>query len=559
MGLDIDVGVKNSRVRSGLAQIRNEVGKFSGSIGGMLTSAFSVAGIVAFAGKMREVQKEAARFGASAETIQRVGKACKESDVDFDRLARSMGKVTLEATKAARGGEDQSKTFKALGIDAAKFVGMSLDQKILVLSRAFVDSRASGMKTAAMLDLLGEKGSEITPLLGQGPAKLAQTMNEATVQTNATVAAFARLDRQMEKLKGTGAKWLSTAIGSLRGAAAQVASVLNMGDYGDAAQTDLASENMRLKHAGKPQITGADAHEWTTNRMHELRQKDMDDGKQEADGPDNAAPAQPADDFTGDLKDKQLKSLKDGIAEDEARNRADALTGEAKLNELMQQRQELAGKIGDDTVAGLEAKKRDLALEHEIQQLQKAGEQRYKEAYDRRAEGMEKDYLAKASPAEKKKYLTEKQRRLRTEASAMDDRSRFEKPRADADTLDQEATDADAAGKRFTAEDKRARALGLRNQADEAEKHYDPAKAVEKRTEADGLQSEIDKADRSKGQGRLAVAVDSLQRAGGGGRAVAASDPAQRSRDQQTKLLQQIRDAVKQGSVSVGAAKEDTY
>ena len=103
MGLDIDISVRDAKFRSGLAQIRSQARQFSGSITGMLAGAFSIAGITAFSEKMREIQKNSLRFGTTAEVIQRVGAAARRGDVDFDTLARSMNRVTLEATKAARG------------------------------------------------------------------------------------------------------------------------------------------------------------------------------------------------------------------------------------------------------------------------------------------------------------------------------------------------------------------------------------------------------------------------------------------------------------------------
>lgn len=557
MGLDIDIGVKNSRVRSGLAQIESEVNKFSGSLTGMFRgalggfgAAFSVQGILALAEKMHNVRIEALRMGTSAENVQRIGKMAKTSGVDFEALAKTMNKVTLEAGKAANGDKASANLFKRLHMDGKAFASLSMDQKLVALSAAFERSRSSGDGTAAMLELIGERGTEIIPVLARGPKALADGMREAEVQSTRTVNAMDRLFIAAQRLKTLGAKAAAPLAGpavqylEAEGAAAkssiEAAKVAwNKGNYASAAGNALSTVYSPIRAF-----------------FGYKKQGEIDQKQDAAENKDT----KPAEDYTGAANATKVAELKKSIVEDEERNRVDALVGEARLNELMRARAELESQINDDTVEGLEAKKRGLAMEQEINQLQKSGELRYRAASQREAETLEKEYLEKATPKEKKAYLQNKQQNLFVEAKQLGDRGAFERPRAQADALDKAADDDEANRRRFTAQEKRDQSFTLRNQADDAEKVYDPIKAAEKRTEAEGLQGEIDGSKGGKGS-RVALAVDSLQRAGGGGRAYGGigTDPAQRSRDKQTRLLEQIRDALGKGDVTVGPPVKSPY
>lgn len=521
MSLDVTVGVKNAGFRTGLEQMRGQARQFAGSLKGMLAGAFSVTAIVAFADRMREIRNQALRLGTSAESVQRIGKAAKSADVDFEALAKSLNKVTLEAAKAARGDKAAGNIFERLHMDGAKFVMLPMEQKLIALSAAFERSRGSGDATAAMLELLGERGTEIIPLLAQGPKALAEGMKNAQVQSNATVRELANFSKQVEKIESQTKRWLGSFIGGLSQAAAWLgkldpskalgvlAGAVGGGvlggtgtadNYKETAET-LLTQRHQLENEKGPD--GAAAKKRNRAKIdafaEKMRKRDngvIEKGEEEAEA---KAEKKPANDFDPKSADAtKLATLKQSIAEEEAKNRVDALTGEARINELMEQRKALASQINDDTEEGLEAKKRDLALEHELSAVQKQQKEAMDRAEKAEATELEKQYLDKATPKEKKKYL----------------------------------------------EDKKAR---LMKESQDAEIANDPVKATEKRTEAEALQPEIDQAGKKgKGGDRLTVSVDSLQRAGGGGGIGPASDPAQRSRDKQTELLKQIKDALTQ-------------
>ena len=554
MALDVTVGVKGAGFQRGLQAMRAQAGKFSGDLKGMLVGAFSIAGVVAFASRMREVRNEALRLGTSVESVQRISKVAKGADVDFEVLAKAMNKVTLEAGKAANGDKGSGGLFKRLGLDAKAFVGLKMEDKIIALSAAFQRSKQSGDGTAAMLELLGERGTEIIPVLAQGPQALASGMKEAAVQTNATVQAFATLDKTIGKLKGTGARWLSQGIGIWGKIVAEASSVLGQQDYVDAANLDLKTENMRRKHEGKKELTGDEADAWVYKRQEQLRIAARDSGQKDAEDAagDEGAEKTSSSGFNPEAAEaEKMADLRKSIAEEEENNRAAEMSGQARINELTAQRLALDDQINDSTLAGLEAKKRALALDHEITQAYHEQNKAIDAAAKKQEDALEKRYLAKASPEEKKKYLTDKQDRLRKEASDIDDAGGYQQKLDQANGLEAQAVVEEANGKDGSAGALREQSNKLRMQAADDQAKFDPAKAAEKRAEADGLQDDID--DGGKGKGRIKVAVgDSLQRAGGGGGHTSGLglDQGVRQRDKAIQLLQQLVE-LQRGTVTV--------
>ena len=555
MALNVTVGIKNAGYKTGLEQMRAQAGKFTGDLKGMLFGAFSIAGVMAFAGKMREVRNEALRLGTSVESVQRIAKVAKGADVDFEVLAKAMNKVTLEAGKAANGDKGSGGLFKRLGVDARAFVGLSMEQKIVALSAAFQRSKESGDGTAAMLELIGERGTEIIPVLAQGPKALAQSMSEAEVQTNATVQAFARLEKTIGKLKGTGARWLAEGISIWGKVVGEVSSLVGQQDYVDAANLDLTTENMRRKHEGKKELTGDEADAWVYKRQEELRVKARNEGTKDAEDAsgDEGAEKTSSDGFDPERANaEKIKSLNDSIAEEQDQNRASEMTGQARINELIAQQAALQGKINDNTVEGLEAKKRSIALDHEINQAYRDQGKEIDALAKKQEDSLEKRYLAKASPEEKKKYLTDKQSRLRKEAGEIDAAGGYQAKLDRSNALEAQAVKQEAVGDNSGASALREDSKKLSIEAADDQAKFDPVKAAKKRAEADDLQDDID--DASKGKQRFKVAVgDSLQRAGGGGghSSGLGLDQGVKQRDKTNALLQQLVELQRQGTVTV--------
>ena len=245
-----------------------------------------------------------------------------------------------------------------------------------------------------------------------------------------------------------------------------------------------------------------------------------------------------------------MAALRKAIAEEEGQYRADEMTGQARINELEAQRAALQDQINDGTEAGLEAKKRDLALGHEINAAYKQQADEIDRLAKKHEETVEKRYLASATPEEKKRYLQGKQDRLRKEAADIDAAGGYQAKLEKAGGLEKQAVLHESIGEHSAAGSLRKDAEKLRMEAAADQYKFDPAKAAKKREEADDLQDGIDEA--AKGGQRVKVAVgDSLQRVGGGGGHTSGLDQGVRQRDKTNQLLQQLVELQKTGTVTV--------
>jgi len=140
-------GADTGPYRTALNSMRNETKAFSGSVKGQLAGMFGGAAVLAGASKIishfARIQDLADRFGESSVSIQKVGFAATQSGMDVEGLAKAMTVVTANAVEAASAGGDLDDAFKRLGINAAEFAGLPLDDKLRKLSAGYNDAASS--------------------------------------------------------------------------------------------------------------------------------------------------------------------------------------------------------------------------------------------------------------------------------------------------------------------------------------------------------------------------------------------------------------------------------
>lgn len=191
------LAVELSEMQAGMAKARGEVkaykdfakregsgigpALFSG-IGPGASAAFQTAlgaagaaGIGAlFKGRLEHYDRlndTAAKLGESVEVIQRVGRAAELSDSSVDELASAM--LKLEKNLGDPENERAASALEHFGLTAQGLMALPLDQKILALSDAFKQARASGAGVADLQDLLGKGSSALIPLISQEREEIA--------------------------------------------------------------------------------------------------------------------------------------------------------------------------------------------------------------------------------------------------------------------------------------------------------------------------------------------------------------------------------------------------
>jgi len=191
-------GVANS-ANTAAAKIKNA---FSG-LGGILAGGAALAGLKTLMNDLDAVAKMSTRFNTSAESIQRVSLAADLAGTSIDVVAQAMQKVGLAASKATLEGGTMAETFQRAGLDAQAFNKANLDEKLLMVARAFEAARGNADRTNAIIELLGSRSAgQLIPLLSNVEALQAEMANAAVVSDDFVWKVEAANDR-MTRLGNT--------------------------------------------------------------------------------------------------------------------------------------------------------------------------------------------------------------------------------------------------------------------------------------------------------------------------------------------------------------------
>lgn len=451
-------GANTGPFRQGLNEMRSETKKFSGSVKGMLAGALGVGAIIAgfrslFA-EMDRVQKLGLRFGESAETIQKVSLAAKLAGSDVEGLAKGLTVATRNAMEAATGSETMADAFDRAGIEAASFVNLPMEEKILALAGALEQGKGSGENLAMMMEILGRSGADLIPLLAQGQKELQEQFEKTATVSQETVDAIANFNDQLDILKqraqvgggmvisvfmmmietlAVGASFsigvISNTFGTLVDVATAAGEVIGKslsGDFKGAAEASkkfkqIASNSLNtLKNEATAAAEGmGEAYESIFNppekKENGLSQKIKD-----------AAEAVKIE--------KERQKLSKEIADMEEAARQRALSLEEKITEAMKKRlvyAQLAAN-GGDSKAGLESRKKELEIAKELEGLRKQQEQE-KERTLKDAESKTKEMNDLAA--------REKEVDRSNAMAGMDDKQKREFLQGEKDRFDAEAID----------------------------------------------------------------------------------------------------------------------
>jgi hypothetical protein len=116
--------------------------------------------------------KVAASLGVSSDQFMGLGLAAKKAGVDQEQFAAVLGKMEGKVAQAAAKGGAYAESLSSIGLSAKQVAGMSADQQLLAISTAISTLPDAGQKAAAAIELFGEQGTKLLPMLTQGGAKL---------------------------------------------------------------------------------------------------------------------------------------------------------------------------------------------------------------------------------------------------------------------------------------------------------------------------------------------------------------------------------------------------
>lgn len=126
------------------------------------------------------MSKAAQKVGTTTEMLSGLKYAADMSDVSFELLQKSLGKLSSNAYSAATSGGEAAAAFKTLGINVKGTDGHLKDSGTMLeeLAGKFAAMPDGAEKSALAIKLFGKAGMDMIPLLNSGSEGLAQMRGE---------------------------------------------------------------------------------------------------------------------------------------------------------------------------------------------------------------------------------------------------------------------------------------------------------------------------------------------------------------------------------------------
>ncbi len=146
---------------------------------GTAISASLGAAALKFADTGDKIDKLRAKTGFGAKSITEMAHAASSAGVDFDTMADSMKDMSKFSGDLAMGSSGAKETLKNLGISSKAFAAASPDGKLDLLADAMQGIKDPGKRAALAMQVMGEAGYKMLPLLTQGSEGIQAMRDEA--------------------------------------------------------------------------------------------------------------------------------------------------------------------------------------------------------------------------------------------------------------------------------------------------------------------------------------------------------------------------------------------
>lgn len=402
-------GADTSPYKKGLSEMREQTQSLASGLKGKLLSALSLGAIAAgfkkFFDEMVRVQQLAKRFNETAETIQRLGYVAERTGSDIEDLAGGLASVTEKAFDAVAEGGEAAEMFSILGINAAEFIELNAEQKMLALAKAMDESASHAENLSVMMKIMGGDGEKLIPALVQGFEKLEEQMGDVKVVGQAQVDAIEKASDAIAKLKNLitaffgsvvgGVQLILTTYKSVMSTLYQVSRTTFVGLAEQAILAGQAIAKALVLDLSGAKKSFADMKKSASQTFAEMLAETKNEVKKLGDSyKDILSPVRMFKKGGMNSMSQALKELKEQeeqqkkmeviakkkakLAEDVAKleqeARLRALTDEQKLVELAEKKVELTKQIGvanqeGDEVKSLELQKEALQLQKEIESV----------------------------------------------------------------------------------------------------------------------------------------------------------------------------------------------
>ena len=205
MALTFQFKADGSGYKRGLESMRQDTKRFASGVKGMLGGAFALtavaAGLKRIADKFDRIHKLSIRFGASAESIQRLGFAAEQNGASMETMAKAMAQGNRSAQEAANGLKTYTRAFDALNINVEEFKNLNQEEQMYAIADAYRNATNKNQALAAAQQILGRSALELVPLLKLGSEEMKKLSEGITTLTNDQVASFAKANDALNRYK----------------------------------------------------------------------------------------------------------------------------------------------------------------------------------------------------------------------------------------------------------------------------------------------------------------------------------------------------------------------
>lgn len=366
MGLDIEIGVKDARVKQGLEQIRGHARKFSADVSKMIASSFSGIGAAFTLGgvlgslnqiiaKTSEIKKLSLQFGVGTQALQNVGNGLAKGNLEA--VAPLLNKLIINQEHAREGNKKLAASFDTLGISQQELNSLAPDELLYRIADGTKNCTDRGAAYNAVVSIMGKSAGAFFAKLEQGSAVLKQNAADMGTYSKAAIDSFAGFGKQVNNLK-------SQVLPTLAEVGAKVLSFFSQAW---SAKGMVLKFGMKLVTEGQG---GAEkyADEWLANfkKQYGYSQKPAEKGK----GPTGEAPAgysgdgdQPGDGGPEESTASRLAALREKQAQLETAAAEKTLSAELLITDLKDRQ----ARLVQEAAEAREDKDEEGALQKEIE------------------------------------------------------------------------------------------------------------------------------------------------------------------------------------------------
>lgn len=173
------LGLDKTGFDAGMAAAGKQVNKFGGDLKSSIAGGLSIAAVAAFTKELirsvSHINDLSERLGVSAETLQEMEYAAKQTGQTIDDVAgafRALSKARLEAM--ADPNSKAGQVFASMGISNAELRSQSLEQTFKRIADVVKNTNFGASELAMVQELLGRSAGELIPMFKAGIENAAQ-------------------------------------------------------------------------------------------------------------------------------------------------------------------------------------------------------------------------------------------------------------------------------------------------------------------------------------------------------------------------------------------------